>query len=128
MKKIVLALMILIMASTVYAEKFEYDRKYPPDECFFGKDAKWGTKFINAQDWNRFTDFLKMTFINEYFLLKRIHFEDKPSLVMHLNLYAYGCKDECLDIALTDIIDEYLEVQWELEMKKKAFKLDEESW
>ncbi|OGX59442.1 MAG: hypothetical protein A2306_09820 [Omnitrophica WOR_2 bacterium RIFOXYB2_FULL_38_16] len=126
MKKTVLIFIILIMAATAYAEKFEYDRKNPPDECFFGSDARWGNKFINAQDWNDLTEFLKMTFINEYFLLKRINYEDTPDLIMHLNLYSYGCKDECLDIPLTQIIDEYLEIKRALEMKK-ALLFEEDS-
>lgn len=119
MKKILLALMILLMSSMSYAQVFEYNRDTPPDECFFGSSAKWGTKVINAQDWNQFTEFLKMTFINEYFLLKRIHFEDTPSLLMHLNLYAYGCKDECLVTPMTQIIDEYVEIKSVLKIKQE---------
>lgn len=122
MKKILLILMILMMSSMSYAQVFEYNRDTPPDECFFGKYAKWGTKVINAQDWNNFTEFLKMTFINEYFLLKRIHFEDIPSLLMHLNLYSYGCDNECSDTPLTQIIDEYLQIKKVIEIKNSEAK------
>ena len=119
-KQLVFSLIFILITSLSLAEEasfdpfpknrnsiYEYDNKNIPEICFFPVDkARWDGSKITAGEWPLLTDFQKTMFISEYMAVyhQNIRFNGWDYLVI-LNSYVTQCKNDILDIPMTQVIE-----------------------